>query len=256
MGKMKTLFFLLVFAILIPFPVRAASEDRNMTMCRKVIEKMKGKEADGGYIDTGISVNGREEAETFRNYFCDYYYNGNASIQFALSGNTMLVRPESPGQPYEEHIAATAKLKEIAALIPDGTQEEMLDRIYRYIISHVKYADNDTVEAVRSMNETGRRDFSGIYATVYTAVMDGKSVCNGFAMMFERLCAMKGIQCEVQKTPYHAYDAVKLKGELLFYDTATDSVYGAYHISGRKREDFLKLPLVQENRIYFMLADD
>lgn len=64
-------------------------------------------------------------------------------------------------------------------------------------------------------------DYTGIYATTYTAVMDRATTCTGFSGMLLALFDMAGIPSARVQNSLHAYNAAFVDGRWVLYDAAS-----------------------------------
>ncbi len=96
-----------------------------------------------------------------------------------------------------------AKTDEILMSFNDGTEVEILKQIAEYLKDTIVYTDN--------------------YYDVHSAVLEGKSVCNGYALAFNMLANRAGIKTDmcIGEIPagYHAWNRVTMSdGSQYFYD--------------------------------------
>ena len=80
--------------------------------------------------------------------------------------------------------------------------------IYQYICSHVSY---DTSMA------------SDLVYTPYAAMVKGKAVCQGYALLFYRMCLEEGIDCRLVYSTDHGWNLVDIDGLYYYADTTWDA---------------------------------
>lgn len=95
-------------------------------------------------------------------------------------------------------------------LTPEMTQTEKLRAIHTWIVNHVTYDDSLT-----------KRD-------AYLALTTGEVVCQGFAMLLDRMCERAGIQSELvpgqyKDGDYHLWNIVYVDGKWIYDDTTWDT---------------------------------
>lgn len=126
----------------------------------------------------------------------------------------------TPGQAYREHLEAKTKLTEVAASF-HGTDTEKAEQIFQWACSHAAYADGATTDQICKTEPGCVPDYTGIYATTYTAVMDRATTCTGFSGMLLALFDMAGIPSARVQNSLHAYNAAFVDGRWVLYDTAS-----------------------------------
>lgn len=133
-------------------------------------------------------------------------------------------RPGTDGSELmRQHDAAKAVIDAAVAAAPEGT----LDK-YRYF--------NDWIANVNSYDHVGYESGINTKYSVYNAVCEGSSVCEGYARTFFNLCFQAGIptayvSCKVPKddgtSAGHAMNAVNVDGTWKEIDTCwNDTDYG------------------------------
>lgn len=244
--KNKFVAIVLIFTMLFMYPIKTYAETNSFqTNCDKIMNILLNEDASQNYVDTGVVMRNIEEMKEFNKYFDNLYYNGNIYV-FLVWQSTGKVYVKSNGssrQAYEEHVQATSKIKEIARSIGGNTVPEKLAGIYDYVYKNVQYADQNTIDAVKKMDSKTKRYYEGIYATGYTAVINGMSTCIGYSSLFQRLCSEKGIPCAIIRNSTHAYNVVLLDGQSYFYDLTNDVLNGRMSISGKS---YLELKQINE----------
>lgn len=250
--KNKFVAIVLIFTMLFMYPTKSNAETNSFLInCDKIMNILSNEDASQNYVETGVVLRNFEEMKEFDKYFDNLYYNGNIYVFFVWQstgdpdspGNVYVKSNGSSRQAYEEHVQATSKIKEIARSIGGNTVSEKLAGIYDYVYKSVQYADQNTIDAVKKMNSKSKRNYEGIYATGYTAVMNGISTCIGYSSIFQRLCSEKGIPCAIIRNSTHAYNVVLLDGQTYFYDLTNDVLNGRMSISGKS---YLELKQINE----------
>lgn len=141
-----------------------------------------------------------------------------------LSG-VLLDIAEFDGQKLEKKKAAIAVAEKVLKDLPESASDrEKAEFIYRYLGNHVEYYVAE--------DRGPERDF------LYDALVEGKSLCDGFANAYSLLCNMAGVPCaEKMFTPTdnaednsgHTWNAVCLEGVWYNVDaTGADEVKQEY----------------------------
>ncbi|MBQ5543243.1 MAG: hypothetical protein IIU06_09300 [Erysipelotrichales bacterium] len=100
-----------------------------------------------------------------------------------------------------------------------------IQTIYNYICDHVDY----------DFDHVGDAENYPLIYTAYGAILNGKAVCLGNAMLFYRICRDIGLDCRTisghtEKGGYHAWNIVRYNGKYYNIDTTWDGEYsGTYH---------------------------
>lgn len=141
-----------------------------------------------GSIRYGVEGSGTEESTELKlSYLMEYY--SNAEQELAL----------------EEALASA----EAELALEGRTDFEKIRMIYDYIISHVSY---DWEEAEAGVNPVSH--------TAYSALVEGKAVCQGYALLFYRMLRDQGIPVRavtgISKDQNHMWNIVELDG--LYYN--------------------------------------
>ncbi len=132
--------------------------------------------------------------------------------------------------------ALTVWADDIAAL--GITQPEELYRaIHDYLIRRVEY---DYALADASLSYDDMTDAQRLGRTAYGAVIEGKTVCSGYAHAYKELCERLGLDCWVVSGDCggpHAWNLVRLEDTVYLVDCTNDDGEGdtVYH-------DFFLLP--------------
>lgn len=120
-----------------------------------------------------------------------------------------------------------AKVKSIAKSI-SGSDAAKVKAIHKYIVNHATYVD-------------------GGY-TAYNCLIDGGSVCEGYALSFYELCKAVGVDCRVVTgTAYgskgsgnHAWNVVKVNGTWYNMDVTWDDTTDSNNYYLKSNSDFAK----------------
>ncbi len=110
-------------------------------------------------------------------------------------------------------------IKRSETILSRHTEPEKLYRAaYREVISAASY-DEDMSNATKEESLTTAMR---IGRSAYGALIDGKTVCSGYAMAYKALCGRLGLECYVitgeQDGESHAWNLVKLNGENRYVD--------------------------------------
>lgn len=163
-------------------------------------------------IDDGIHVAG--------DFASDGLYNGDR-FKYTQTGNKYMVNDEiqylvTPAQQNAYEVKKKAVLKKLKL---KGSTEKKVDKIYRYVCSHVRY------------------DYKYKQQSAYDALVKGKATCNGYACLFYDLCRSSGIPCRIitgNANGYHAWNIVKIGKSWYNCDSTWDagSKAKAYFLKG------------------------
>lgn len=100
-------------------------------------------------------------------------------------------------------------------------QEEIYRRIYEKVLELAEY--DDTIAVVTDMERLGVD--TRVLRSAYGALVDGHTVCTGYARGYKALCDYLGMPCRVvvgiRDGINHAWNCVRLDGELLYVDCTT-----------------------------------
>lgn len=91
------------------------------------------------------------------------------------------------------------------------TNYQKVRKIYDYICNHVDY-DNAHVN-----NATYYKQY-----TAYAAMCEGKAVCQGYAVLFYRMCLDSGVSARVITSYTHAWNIVKIGSKYYSLDSTWD----------------------------------
>ncbi len=114
----------------------------------------------------------------------------------------------------EQEAYITQNVSRILASLPlsGRTEPEKAWILYRYVCDHVDYVSADVydpvIEDVVSQENSGKR----IYHTAYGALTQQAAVCQGFAILYYRLCKEAGIPVRFVVSSNHAWNIVRLDG--------------------------------------------
>lgn len=177
---------------------------------------------------------------------------GARSQDFSNVDNTLLLYPEQFERP-----------EDLARLIARDFKEDRdkVRAIYGWIISHVSYDPTQYQEfdfSFRNFRERNKKEVKKREAIILRTIQKGKAVCEGYAMLFERLCELLGInnylvrgqsKARIQDIGSefqlnHLWNIAYVDGEPLLFDTT----WGA----GRFTDRFVADP----DYFYFMAAPD
>lgn len=124
------------------------------------------------------------------------------------------------------------------------TETEKLYRAaYREVISAARY-DDGISDATRAENLTREMRIS---RSAYGALIEGRTVCSGYAMAYKALCDYLGLECYViageQGGESHAWNMVRIDGERYyvdcsFADTGGGSRYCLFDEAAYEREGY------------------
>ena len=133
------------------------------------------------------------------------------------------------------------KVTEAAAEImaEEDDDEARLRAAYRAVLKAARY-DDDIADATKEENIT---DEMRILRSAYGALVEGNTVCVGYAKAYKAICDYMGLDCMVingkQDDVGHAWNGVWLDGELYYVDCTygdTGGGSGYFLFSGEKLE--------------------
>ena len=137
----------------------------------------------------------------------------------------------------------------LASLGINGKSEyEKVKAIYDYICANVTY-DNEHLKTP---------DYDLQY-TCYAAMISGTSVCQGYALMFYRLCLDAGVDARIYAASSasgtgHAWNIVKIGDTYYFADTTWDAGQTKYKYFLKGTEDFSNHSEYSNNESSFRLS--
>ena len=156
-----------------------------------------------------------------------FYQLGGWGRRTSISGNTgtstfSITYYTDAEQEQEMNTAVTAAMSTLSL---DGKSDyEKIKIIHDYIIAHVTY----------DYEHLGT-DYDLMY-TPYAALINGTSVCQGYAVLTYRLMLLAGIDCRVitgdadnGSIGKHAWNIVKLNGKYYYLDTTWDDGTNSYY---------------------------
>lgn len=232
---MKQIKKILTMAMALTFtcamPTFAMEKEVLEAKCDQVIEIMASENKDMELCSKHIPLKEGETAREVLYYFKYNYYCGDTNIVFGTTtckkhggaNGCMVVQTIGSSQAAaQQHKEAVAKLQEMAAAIDNNlSSKEKADAIFALVDQGVAYAYATEEEARAAISKTrgGYSCYDGVDVTPYAALFRGKSVCWGHAMIFHKLCQLKGISEQVAINDYHAFNIVTIDGVSYLYDT-------------------------------------
>lgn len=153
------------------------------------------------------------------------YYDGSGSELFRVS--VSLGGPDMEAVRVKE-AAYLAEVGRLVAEVEGKTAEEKVRFFHDYLVSHCEY------------------DYSLTKSRAYDCLVDGASVCNGYAAAFYNLCRAAGLEAgyisgtvEIPGAGriFHAWNRVKLEdGQWYYYDATWDDSTCSYQYYGLTEE--------------------
>lgn len=103
-------------------------------------------------------------------------------------------------------------------------EKELYSAIYHKVLDIVQY--DDSIAVVTDMNRLGLQ--TRISRSAYGALVDGETVCTGYARAYKALCDYIGLPCQVvvgvRQNANHSWNCVRIGGEFYYVDcTAGDT---------------------------------
>jgi hypothetical protein len=161
------------------------------------------------------------------------------SASFVKSSNTfeITVAYLDDASMEEQTTQAIEKLEETLAILSGDSTYNKIYTIYDYLANYITYDKEDT---------------SNLPHTAYDAIVNGKAVCQGYAMLFYRVLLDYGIENRIVVSDTHAWNLVYLDGEYYECDLTWDS-QGVQE--GLDYEFFLKADLTEGNSAHEWKTD-
>ena len=132
----------------------------------------------------------------------------------ALAFCMMPVEVHYTGFTSQQYEAADKKASEIAAQFQTGTDLEKVQNVYQYLCDTIEY--DQTLE----------------HGTVYDALIEGNTVCMGYASAFQMIMEKLGIESylcsgdDVDDGTGHAWNAVEIDGQMYYVDATFGDTSG------------------------------
>lgn len=172
-----------------------------------IIKLMENENCRPGYINTGVVFSSEKEVENFARYFYKRYYYGSTQVKVCYTTHSdmpgeynLSVYTEKPQEAARQQRVVEKKLEEAAAgMSAQGDYDKAME-VYQWTYDQFEY------------------DYSLKNIYVYSAFETGKTVCNGYARIFQALCASRGLECEIVYGADHAWNRVLLDGQWRYVD--------------------------------------
>lgn len=172
-----------------------------------IIKLMEDENSQPGYIYTDVVFSSQTEVESFAQYFYKSYYYGSTQVKVGYSTRSdmpgeysLCVYTEKPQEAAREQRVVEKKLEEAAAGMSAQGDYDRAMEVYQWTYDQFEY------------------DYSLKSINVYSAFETGKTVCNGYARIFQALCAGRGLECEIVYGVDHAWNRVMLDGQWRYVD--------------------------------------
>lgn len=178
--------------------------------------------ADAAVVHTGVSTEGDYLAWQYGGWKCTANGSRRGANYYVTLSYTLTYYTDA-AQEAEMDVAVSSLL---ADLNPEGLDYRKFWTIYEWTCNNVTY-DN------ANLND----DRYKLKHTAYAALINGTSVCQGYAVLLYRLALELGIDCRVitgdsngDGVTDHAWNIVKIDGRYYNLDATWDSNYAKYHI--------------------------
>jgi hypothetical protein len=141
-------------------------------------------------------------------------YSHSLSVLSSVRGFRLILSSISYSSTLDQENALTAKLNVIMPQIIQGktTPYAKMTAIYSYIVKHVTYDYSHT---------------SNLRYSAYAALINGKAVCNGYAMLLYRMALSSGVDARIVIGQYgsftHAWNVVGFNGKYYHADACYDT---------------------------------
>ncbi|MBQ6857327.1 MAG: hypothetical protein IJO13_09525 [Lachnospiraceae bacterium] len=231
MKQIKKIVLTMALTFACAMPTFAMEKEALEAKCDQVIEIMASENKEMELCSQHIPLKEGETAREILHYFKYSYYYGDTNVVFGTTtckkhgganGCLVVQAIGSSRTAAEQHKEAIAKLQEMASMIDDNLSEkEKTDAIFALVDQNVSYAyaTEEEARAAISKKRGGYCCYDGVDITPYAALFRGKSVCHGHAMLFHKLCQLKGISEQVAINDFHAFNIVTINGVQYLYDT-------------------------------------
>lgn len=166
------------------------------------------------------------------------YYNAGIGYSYSTAGDYIAISIyESTSSQLEltaeEQTAVMNKVDEIAENCT-GTKYENMSYVYNYLCDNIEY------------------DYTYENGNAYNALIEGTSVCAGYAMAFQLIMEKLGYKCFIQIGKNHAWNVVTMEGKYYCVDATwgdTGGNYNRYFLFGNDTRDWSS-PLNIEDSTY------
>lgn len=163
--------------------------------------------------NTGPHFSTEEAAKEAAQYFYRRGYWGSEPVTLGIvswsdrpSYFELRAFSDRPDLAVEQQKEAEEKIKEVAdeIMAADSDEENRLEAVYSWIYDNLDY------------------DYSLESKNLYTALLTGKTVCFGYAGLFQALCDRLGAECEMIYGDNHVWNRVKMDGTWKYVDITWD----------------------------------
>lgn len=146
---------------------------------------------------------------------------------YDYTGEVQLMESVSEINPYSNNLFINVKDGTQVA----GKQKETVFEIMRFCN---EIEDSNEMEKIKKIHDwiksTTEYDFSYSKNSCYSALIEGKSACNGYARLFTAVCSYAGIECENitgwQNDKYHIWNRVRVNGIWYYIDVTWNDSAG------------------------------
>jgi hypothetical protein len=161
------------------------------------------------------------------------------SVTYAKSSSTFEITADylDDASMEDETTQAVETAEESLPITSDDSAYDIIYTIYDYIANNVTYDEEDE---------------SDLPHTAYDAAVNGRAVCQGYAMLFYRILLDYGIDNRIIVSETHAWNLVYLDGEYYECDVTWDSQEVQ---AGNKYAYFLKADLSGGNKVHYWKSD-
>lgn len=186
-------------------------------MARQIIQRMEQGEEE--LVETGITFTSAEEARDFAEYFYETGYWGDEPLKLAMmdysdcpSYYELLVMASNPRLAASQHRMVEETIRSVSEEIRAVSEDDLVraERAYDWIYQNMEYDDS-----LKSNN-------------LYQALQTGKTICFGYAGLFQALCRDMALECDIIYGDNHAWNRIRLDGEWRYVDITWDKGMGAH----------------------------
>lgn len=110
-------------------------------------------------------------------------------------------------------------------------QKETVRRIQKFCEEIINSSETEKIQKIHDwVKSTVEYDYSFLGNSCYSALIEGKSACNGYARLFNAACSYVGIECEDitgwYGDKYHIWNRVKADGTWRYIDVTWNDCAG------------------------------
>lgn len=208
---------------------------------QQILQRMEASGQGESRVETGIVFPTVEAASAFADYFYEEGYGG--AEQLRLGVVSYSDRPS-----YYEIVVLTSN-PQLAA-----SQQRLVEGRIRTLSDSIKMTTKDDFQRAEMaydwIYQNMEYDYSLKNISLYQALETGKTICSGYAGIFQAICNDLNLECEILYGDNHAWNKVRLNGEWRYVDITWDKGQGEHNWRFVTEETWnLTHPCREEGRI-------